>query len=287
MFLIIYHRADNDGRCCGAICKYALETLKGATDVEYRGVDHEDEDLDRLPDLSKDKIVIMCDFSLEEDLMLEIADKAKKFIWIDHHETAKTLISPLRDHSNVIVSFVEGIGACYSTWNTLVPNKPVPRAVEYMGYWDVWRQDELEGCEDFQNGTELLDMGIDSSIWEDFFDDKAGLVDTVVEKGKVVKKSQEKRNEKVSKSISFVTEFGGYRALCCNSPGNSKLFDSVYDPELHDILVTFRYDGNSWLYTIYVPEDKDIDGSLISKKYGGGGHKAASGFSSDKFLLGG
>jgi len=36
---------------------------------------------------------------------------------------------------------------------------------------------------------------------------------------------------------------------------------------------------NIWLFSLYTNKD-DVDCSIIAKKYGGGGHKKASGFSS-------
>ena len=43
------------------------------------------------------------------------------------------------------------------------------------------------------------------------------------------------------------------------------------------------YNGKSWNYSL---RSEKVNCSEIAMKYGGGGHKGASAFSSNKFLLG-
>jgi nanoRNase/pAp phosphatase (c-di-AMP/oligoRNAs hydrolase) len=62
----------------------------------------------------------------------------------------------------------------------------------------------------------------------------------------------------------------------------SDWFDSV-DSSEYDILLLFSTgNGRTWSYSIY---SETVDVSEIAKKYGGGGHKKASGFQSKKLLL--
>jgi nanoRNase/pAp phosphatase (c-di-AMP/oligoRNAs hydrolase) len=48
-------------------------------------------------------------------------------------------------------------------------------------------------------------------------------------------------------------------------------------------MMPFCFDGKQWTYSMYTL--KDINVSEIAKKYGGGGHKKAAGFQSDKLLI--
>ena len=75
--------------------------------------------------------------------------------------------------------------------------------------------------------------------------------------------------------FSFWTKFEGYKVIACNiGMVSSQLFDSI--KEDYDIMMPFVYDGKKWTVSLYTK--KDIDVSVIAKKYGGGGHKQASGF---------
>ena len=63
----------------------------------------------------------------------------------------------------------------------------------------------------------------------------------------------------------------------------SDWFKSIDDGS-YDILMPFSYNGKSgnWSYSMY---SKTTDVSVIAKKYGGGGHKGASGFTLDRLIF--
>lgn len=80
---------------------------------------------------------------------------------------------------------------------------------------------------------------------------------------------------------AFVIDFHGLRAIACNSGSGSTSFASVWDPEKHDLMMTFKYTGEKWVFGIYTDKE-DIDLSAIAKTYpGGGGHRKAAGFQLD------
>lgn len=74
-----------------------------------------------------------------------------------------------------------------------------------------------------------------------------------------------------------------YRCICLNTPiFNSQAFDSVYDPEKHDLMVPFaKAKDGRWKVSLYSTKP-EIDCGAICKTFGGGGHKGAAGFICDK-----
>lgn len=63
---------------------------------------------------------------------------------------------------------------------------------------------------------------------------------------------------------------------------NSKVFDSVYDPEKHHMMITFcrlKPPAGKWTVSMYSTRD-DVDCGAIAKSFGGG-HKGAAGFQCD------
>ncbi len=110
---------------------------------------------------------------------------------------------------------------------------------------------------------------------------------SVINDGELVLKYEDMENEKKCKKAAFEIEFEGLRAICLNGGGfNSNVFKSVYDPEKHDLMMPFQFDGKGWTISLYSTKE-EIDCSVIAKKYSGGGHKGASGFQTDdiSFLL--
>ena len=73
------------------------------------------------------------------------------------------------------------------------------------------------------------------------------------------------------------------RCICLNTPlFSSQSFDSVYDPEKHDLMVPFAELANGkWKVSLYSTKP-EIDCGAICKTFGGGGHKGAAGFICDK-----
>lgn len=82
---------------------------------------------------------------------------------------------------------------------------------------------------------------------------------------------------------SFESEFEGKRAICLNGGGfNSDVFKSISNPDKHDIMMPFQYDGKTGLWTISIYSiNPEIDCSILAKKMLGGGHKGAAGFTVD------
>jgi oligoribonuclease NrnB/cAMP/cGMP phosphodiesterase (DHH superfamily) len=95
--------------------------------------------------------------------------------------------------------------------------------------------------------------------------------------GITVLKYQAQVNERQCKSASFEFEIEGLRAICVNGGGfNSDVFKSVYDESKHDIMVPFQFNGKFWVVSFYSVK-KEVDCSVVARKFGGGGHAGAAG----------
>ena len=74
-----------------------------------------------------------------------------------------------------------------------------------------------------------------------------------------------------------------FKAIACNTIVlNSQFFESVYDPEKHDIMVAYcQMKDGRWKVSLYSTKP-EIDCGAIAKAFDGGGHKGAAGFVCDK-----
>lgn len=85
-------------------------------------------------------------------------------------------------------------------------------------------------------------------------------------------------NKKYAKTCYFETEIDGLKCLAINKMlSNSQLFDSVWDETKYDAMLMFGYRKGQWHVSLYSTKE-DVDVSVVAKKYGGGGHRGASGF---------
>ena len=123
----------------------------------------------------------------------------------------------------------------------------------------------------------------DSDMWPGIFGSWRAVYD-ILGDGEVIMSYQRKQDKIYAAEMAYTAEFEGFKAIAMNKTFiNSAAFKSVYDPEKHDLMIAYGIiEPGKIRYSLY--SDK-IDVSEIAKKYGGGGHKGAAGFYSDKLWI--
>jgi len=274
-----YHSRDLDGYCSGAIIK---KKFPGA---ELIGFDYGEE----FPfnTIREGEEVIMIDVSLPMDQMERLAKICKgSFTWIDHHKSAikdyeEACDLPFPEDLGINAVLEDGMAACEGAWMHFFTNEPMPKAVELLGAYDTWRQDDKmldweNSILPFQYGMRVI-CNSPESFNMDLLKPKAE-IHVIINNGNAIIEYQKMENEKNCNKNAFETTFDGLRAICVNGgPFNSMTFDSVWNPEKHDVMMPFQYNGKFWTVSLYSTHDH-IDCSEIAKKHGGGGHKGAAGF---------
>lgn len=288
----IYHSKDLDGYCSGAIMRHKYPDIKligmDYGQPPFANPNHEE--------------VIICDMSFPMEIMEQISKEANgKLLWIDHHISA---INDFNKYCEGKEPFCEAVldtkhAACELAWLRLFPDKDMPPVVEFLGVYDTWRTDHKVNYWDFvimpfQYGMRQICSTPETfpmNLFSVYYyiaggDSSASPINVILRRGEIILDYQKQQNEKACKFCAFETEFEGLRAICLNSGGaNSQLFASVYDESKHDIMIPFVFTGKGWTYSLYTTKE-NIDCSVLAKKYGGGGHKKAAGFKTDKLLFG-
>lgn len=264
-----FHRVDLDGICSGAIVKHARP------ECELIGINHGEE----FPwdQIIPGETVYMVDFHQPWDDMIRLDDLCNLFV-IDHH---KTFIDQMVQNKRAFKGHQRiGIGACVLVWEYLYSKKPVPDAVQLLGEWDVWDHSDPR-CKPFQYGMRTESNNPEDYIWGDLFEDIEGEAFLyVLDCGKAVVKYEEQSNEMRVKAAAFETELEGLRCIACNQMmTNSTLFDSIWDEDKYDAMISFGWRKNRWSVSLY---STITDVSKIAVKFGGGGHKHACGFVCDE-----
>ena len=106
----------------------------------------------------------------------------------------------------------------------------------------------------------------------------ARLVYKIVRDGELLLNYIRQDNEKYCRAAAFETRLDGLLCIAINKMlTNSQLFDSVWDPEEYDAMLTFGHRQGAWTVSLYSTRE-DVDCSSVCKARGGGGHKGAAGF---------
>jgi oligoribonuclease NrnB/cAMP/cGMP phosphodiesterase (DHH superfamily) len=216
-------------------------------------------------------------------------DIFNRLVWIDHHK------SSIDSHPAVIGGYrIDGVAACRLAWQwfagdwhklekhniLLQPNiqdflerkVSEPWALTLAGEYDVWIH-RGDGSFEFQFG---LDAQTEAGFQELLSPNEDGVL---------AMNCYAKRDADIIRERSFLMEWEGLKFLTLNTPKcNSNTFKVRDIPETgHDAIMAFFWNGKKWIFSLYhAAHNRDIDLSLIAKKYGGGVHRGACGFQVNK-----
>lgn len=292
--ICFYHIADLDGKCSAVIARLVYNCV-----VEMYGIDYGW----KFPwDKVQGRDVIMVDFSLEPFSDMErLLTEAKNLIWIDHHKTAIEAYANWRITNPAFSQKIDGIrevgkAGCELAWQHFIGGDPPP-VVKLLGRYDVWdNKDEKEWAMrvlPFQYGMRALNLEVDDPYWNTLFypanPADSAQVHNIITSGAAILAYENQQNALYAKVCAFETvmaepiEVGKpcrqLRVIACNKAlTNSRLFDSVWDPEKYDLMAAFYLQkGGTWKVSLYTTKN-DVDVSVLAKARGGGGHAKAAGF---------
>lgn len=274
-----YHN-DHDGRCAAYVVAKYFDNFNRNDffEVNYS---------DKLPiDNLEKEVVIFVDYSFTKDTC-HIIDQLKKqkcyVVWIDHHKSSMEIADTygyIKGIRNTSLSGAALAWCYYYNGGDIFNIKDMPEFIKYIDDYDRWQYK-------FGNITDYVKLGIEAHPY-DFNDDIWRLLDTedyldeVIKDGKVISKYMENNNKYYTELWGYETTIDGIKAIAVNRKSNSLLFGDLLDT--YPIGISFAFDGNKYVYTLFTKDD-NIDCSKIAAKFGGGGHKGAAGFQTKDLII--
>lgn len=267
--LVIYHKGCKDG--FGAA--WVLWRMFGET-VDYLGAAYGDAP----PDV-KGRRVYMVDFSYKRDVLKGMIAVVQRMTILDHHKTAKEDLEGLNEelaHMGIGPAEItfdmkrSGIGLA---WDYLHPITPRPDIVNYVEDRDLWQFDLPDSKE---INAYLQYLPYDFEAWEAVYN--MAPAEILLLGKEFLRATTDKHNANIDILMSRHL-FHGYEQIpFINHPteGISEVMHFMLERTKAPFCVGWRIrdDGKLSLSFRSVP---DFDCSEIAKRYGGGGHKNASG----------
>jgi len=254
---VIYHADCTDG--FGSA--YSAWKLLGNR-AEYYPCKHGQEP----PDV-KGKNVVILDFSFNNATTKKMIEEANDLMVIDHHKSA---VVELHDISNTIFDMSKS-GATLA-WEFFHPGKEAPKFIQYITDRDLWKW-ELPYSKEFSAAFDMVPFEFEE--FEKFEDDS--VFDDAVKRGSyilaysktVVKKVCDKASER---------RIAGKHVMVVNSSHWMSEIGAKLSPDC-DYALIWYYDHNDKRIKVSLRSfHEHVDVSDVSKKFGGGGHKKAAGF---------
>jgi len=292
MGIRILHHNDMDGRCAAAIALryYTSGNVinfiggKDLKDIELEEVDYNSQPQNLSKYFGHDVVVL--DFSLSRDKMIDLSNIANSLVWIDHHKTAIEKMEGVDLPGKRSVDYA-GCVLTYMYYYNLDSIDDIPYAILLVGDRDTWKFQYGDDTRHFFTGFYYTEDSTPSSAAWDIAISKSI---SYIEKGAELKVVIDKiYGDQVEKS-GFWVDWEGYHCFCVNSasPGSEALERSQ---PTADIYISFRWAQGMFSVSLYTTKP-GINVSEIAKKYrwngiDGGGHVGAAGFqcSFPPFLL--
>jgi oligoribonuclease NrnB/cAMP/cGMP phosphodiesterase (DHH superfamily) len=289
--IYIVHHNDLDGRAAAGILLGSLvDDVAEVFEMSYG---------QKLPEAvqgaTKEDTVYMLDFSLQPFTEMLELDERTNFVWIDHHQSAINEAAKLGCH----FSGDQDSRYCGAELTLLYCHRgilqPEIQAVTLVGDWDTWRHKDIkDSCApafkvsfDAMSPKQVI-AWFEEAVQLQQTDRKLlqELTEAQITTGKALLEYEKIQDAELMKARAFDCTFSGKPAIVANiGQRGSNRFESVYDPDKHDLIVGFALE-NTGKFTVSLYSTKDeIDCGELAKELGksspypsGGGHKGAAGF---------
>jgi oligoribonuclease NrnB/cAMP/cGMP phosphodiesterase (DHH superfamily) len=284
--LCIYHGNCDDGFAA------AWAVRKGLRDeVEfYPGVYQKE------PPPHEGRDVIFVDFSYKRPVLDAMAAKARSLLILDHHKTAAEDLADLPAPERLTWNIErDGLGAKHIMY--LKPDEPHYFAIFDMTRsgaalaWDFFvggkRPDFIEYVQDRDLWLKKLPCGDeftialrsypqDFLIWDKLIDAGAG---SLIGEGGAIQRYYRLRIEELKRS-AYGAKLGEHSCWISNAPyfAASEVAGELAERGLDFGACYFEVEKGRFQYSLRSRGDFDV--SAVARQFGGGGHKAAAGFTS-------
>lgn len=225
---------------------------------------------DPVPVIEPGKRVFIVDFSFSREELLNLS-AGREVVVYDHHKTAAEEISDLP-----FVTFDTDRCGSMIAWNALFPDKPAPDILNYVQDRDLWKW-ELEDSREVSaalramvrtpaDALRLLVRSRNSLV---------SIVPDLAKRGRTVLDYQEAAMEKDLERVRMIA-FMDYHVPIVNT---AHLISETVGKlaENHPFAVGYFDTADDRVFSLRSRND-GVDVSAIAKRFGGGGHRNAAGF---------
>lgn len=264
--MCIYHGNCIDGFTAAWVVRQALVINQGI-DVEFVAGFYQTTP----PDVT-DKTVYMVDFSYKRPVMEELISKANMLVHIDHHTSAITDMDGFEAPKfEKFYSRENTASGAMLAWQYFFPNESAPALIEHIDDRDRW-QFKLDGTREVNAVAFSYDY--DFANW-DYMSSQP--IEELKTEGKAILRRHNKDIKELSGVVVRKMMIDNYVVPVANVPYQ-------YGSELCNILcqgepfAAYYYDKPGGREFGLRSAEDGVDVSEIAKKFGGGGHRNASGF---------
>ena len=266
--LVLFHGGCNDGFCAAWIYRRYVNPQSDFKAVQYNTE----------PPTTRDRDVVILDFSYERPLLMEMYEQAKSLLVLDHHATAEQELAGL-DYC----IFAQDKSGARMTWEHFFDQRSqfsaedVPWLVAYTEDRDLWKW-ELPDSKAVN--AALTSYPRDFAIWDEIADKGPKIM---AAEGEAILRFQHRLIRPRVKHHGWTT-ISEFRVPITNATFlTSEIGNALADGHPFSAVFFIRPDSKV-VYNLRSRGEDAADVGSIARSYGGGGHKNAAAFTLETML---
>lgn len=242
------------------------------------------------PEKVRNQHICIVDFSYKRDQMKDLCQKCKSVLVLDHH---KTMIENLKDLEEECenLGYVFDVNKCGAeiSWEWNFPEQKVPWFIKYIGDRDLWKW-ELPYSKEINRALYFLkytyyDYRDNSPPWYKLDDlllqNEDRSKQALITRGKyILEQEQQEIDIACENSVLCLFEGEKVRLATCSPHLRSEVGNAIsdnYDDCLFVCVWRYNFVHDHW-YVSLRTQRPNVDLTVYAKKFGGGGHAKACGF---------
>ena len=228
-----------------------------------------------LPDGLAGKELYILDYSYPKEILDTLVAQNTSVVVIDHHESARDAVTAFPQN----IFDLAHSGATLS-WKYFHPDTAMPRIFQYIEEHDLWKSELPETA---AIAAAIGEYPFTFEAWDTLVataETKEGFA-KLVEQGKILRTYIDKHVEELASFAELVTcEGHTVYAVNCARPFRSAVGNTLAERHPPFSIVWYYNEG---AFHVSLRSVGGFDVGAIAQKYGGGGHRAASGIHCETF----
>ncbi len=266
--VVLYH-----GNCTDGFSAAWVAWKKFGNKAEYIGIGLNDSPMSG----AIDKEIYLLDFTYKAENMPELIRKNKKLVVIDHHITNAEIAKLAPDYL-----FDINHSAAVLAWMYFYIDKKIPQLLKHVEDVDLWKF-KVPHSKEIISFLDLFDFNF--KAWDKLVKDFEDPVryKKYVKQGGLILGYEDKLVERLVSGFAEPVNLVGYNTYAVNSPNFHSQIGNLLATKQPPIGIVWREEKNGGIH-VSLRSDGTVDVSKIAAQFGGGGHKAASGFYVESYL---
>lgn len=277
--IVIYHANCPDGFAAALAAHLFFKQQLDETSLKEKITYHQGYHGEAPPDCTGRQVYIL-DFSYKKNQMLQLCGQATQVTVLDHHISAMNELEGLEQEcAGLELHFDMQQSGAILSWKHFHQSPP-PLLFEHIQDNDLW---QFKIPHTRQIISAILAYPMSFELWEQWLNNNSSVQQLYAE-GKVLNRQRDRQIHKY-KNRARTGVIAGYRVPVVNAPSSlaSELLHQLADGEAFAASYEDTPDKRAW--QLRSGGEKAVDVSRIAQLFGGGGHKNASGFSTQTFEI--